>query len=125
MYALVAGGVVGTNVMMYYYQQDAFGPPQPENITIDVQERAERVENAVKYTLLGREDAEEVKQAIESERSRSALYSISYSQNDYEITKNYRHYLSEAIDVVSNVGGNETNLTKEIYQMNAAKEKLY
>jgi hypothetical protein len=111
-------------------QYDAFAP-QPENVTKDVQERADRVENAVNYTLAGMVEAEDVDQAIQSEIIRSGMTSMSYSEDAFEIHQKYRNYLSEARDVVSAAEGNLTNQTtinkidKELAQMNEAKKNLY
>lgn len=111
-------------------QYDAFAP-QPENVTKDVQERADRVGNAVNYTLSGRVEAEDVDQAIQNEMIRSGMTSMSYSEDAYEIHQKYRNYLSEAKDVVSATKGNLTNQTtinkidKELAQMNEAKKNLY
>ncbi|MFY9338896.1 MAG: hypothetical protein WAQ47_08355 [Methanosarcina flavescens] len=111
-------------------QYDAFGP-QPENITKDVQERADRVGNAVYNTISGRVDADTVDQAIHNEIFRSATISISYPEDGFEILYKYRKFLHEAKDVVSATGGNLTNQTtinkidKELAQMNEAKKNLY
>lgn len=115
---------------MIMAQYDAFAP-QPENVTEDVQERAERVGNAVSYTLSGREDADSVEQAILNEIARSSTSSISCSEDEHEIYDKYINYLNEANDVVSATKGNLTNQTtiykidQELAQMNEAKQKLY
>lgn len=114
-------------------QYDAFGS-QPENITKDVQERSDRVENAVYNTILCRADADTVDQAIQNEIYRAATISISYPTDGFETLYKYRKFLHEAKDVVSVSGGNLTNQTnqttinkidKELAQMNAAKQNLY
>lgn len=56
---------------------------------------------------------------------RASTPSISYSEDARDIDDKYRNYLSADHDVVSDTKGNQTNLTKEIVQMNAAKQKLY
>lgn len=115
---------VGGGTVLLLSQHDAFAP-QPESITKDIQERAERVEDAVNNTISGREKAEDVTQAIQNEDIRSTMCSLSFTGDDYEIYKKYRVYLSEATDVVSATKGNQTELNNEIAQMNAAKQKLY
>lgn len=116
--------IVGGGGVMITSQYDAFGP-QPENFEQDVQERAERVGNAVNNTLSGKIDVEDVDTAIQNERIRFLVYIIGDSEDEFKIHKNYLNYLDEADDVVSAMGGNQTNLTSEIVQMNEAKQKLY
>ncbi|KKG12491.1 hypothetical protein EO92_01330 [Methanosarcina sp. 2.H.A.1B.4] len=126
----VGGGGAAVDVLMIS-QHDVFGP-QPENITQDVQERAQRVENSVYNALSGQIGTEGVSISIESEIVRSSAYSISYKGDDFEIHKRYRNFLREAKDVVSiTESGNLTNQTtinkidKELAQMEEAKQELY
>lgn len=86
-------------------QYDAFGP-QSENITKDVQERAERVGNAVNNTLSGRVEVEDVDVALQNERVRFLVYIIGDSEYEFKIHKNYLSYLDEARDVISATEGN-------------------
>ena len=122
--AIVYSYAVGGGGVMISSQYDAFGP-QPENITKDIQERAERVGNAVNNTLSGRIEVEDVDMALQNERLRYLMYIIGDSEDEFKIHENYINYLDEARDVVSTSKGNQTNLTNEIIQMNAAKQKLY
>jgi len=132
MTSAIVAGVLGGGTTLMMSQHDVFGP-QPDNITKDVQERAERVGNAVYYTISvsDKEESEFVEQAILNEIARASLSTISYSGDDFEISKKYINYLNEAKDVVSATGGNSTNQTtinkidRELAQMNEAKKNLY
>lgn len=116
--------IVGGGGVMITSQYDAFGS-QPENFEQDVQERAERVGNAVNNTLSGKIEAEDVDMAIQNERIRFLVYIIGDSEDEFKIHENYINYLDEAGDVVSAKKDNQTELNNEIAQMNAAKQKLY
>jgi hypothetical protein len=117
-------------------QYDAFAP-QPENVTKDVQERAERVGNAVNNTLSGRVGADDAERAIQNEEIRSFVTSMAYSEDDFRAHVKYRKYLKEALDVISEINVkqignqtnsakiNQTNVTREYAQMNVAKQRLY
>lgn len=130
-YATVTAGGTVIGTLLLTSQHDAFGP-QPENITQDVQERAERVENSVYNALSGQIGTKDLSTYIDNELLRSSAYSISYKGDDFETHKKYRKFLRESKDVVFvTEGSNLTNQTtinkidRELAQMNEAKQKLY